>query len=404
MTAPPPAGAAGRAWRLAVPISVASAVLGLGRELVVLHRVGLSESNDLLQYYLSVTYTISLLGDAIRLAVLNLLQTGALAGALAATLLAGLAAGLPITLWYLRGGPSVDLPLLAAAGLAGILNLLTLALLMHRQRSGRFLPAHVITALPNVLIFAGVALAMRLETAAFLRAVVLLFLAAPVLQIALLLLLRTDPGPAAARGRLGADLRLGLGQMALHGVGAVGTQAGQVLIRTALASYGPGLLTVFVLLTRAVDTLRAVLLETLIGSRLADWAAGRGRVPRLLDPVHLAPGALAVVVGLTGLAAWGGRTDLTTGGFAAFLAVVLLPGAWLAFLQRAGYFFLNATGVPQALILRLGLLDAGAAALMALAAVGAGFAPLPLVWMFFVVRVAWQVWLIRAPGRADVRG
>lgn len=403
MTGPPSSSTAGRAWRMAVPISVASAVLGLGRELVVLHRVGLSESNDLLQYYLSVTYTISLLGDAVRLAVLNLLQTGALAGALSATLLAGLTAGVPITLWYFHVGPRLDTWLMVAAGSAGLLNLVTLALLMHRQRAGRFLPAHVITALPNVLIFAGVIVAMRLETPAFLRAVVLLFLAAPMLQIVLLLVLRTGPHQGAPAGQSEPGPGRGLGQIALHGVGSVGTQAGQVLIRTALASHGPGLLTIFVLLTRAVDTLRAVLLETLIGSRLAEWAAGHGRVPRLLDPVHIAPAALVGVVAVTGVAVWAGRAEMTTTGFATWLALVLLPGAWLAFLQRAGYFFLNATGVPRRLILRLSVLDASAAALIALATTVAGFAPLSLVWLFFVVRVAWQVLLIRNPEGPDVR-
>lgn len=391
-----------RAWRLAVPISIASAVLGLGRELLVLHRIGLSESNDQLQYYLSITYTISLLGDAIRLAVLNVLQTGALAGAVASTVVVGLAAGVPITLWYARGAPALDATLMLVAGVAGLLNLVTLALLMHRQRAGRFLPAHVITALPNVLIFAGVLIASGLDTPAFVRTVVVLFLAAPVLQVSLLLALRAEAGSTASGG-MGADLRRGLAQMGLHGVGAAGTQAGQILIRTALAGQAAGMLTAFVLLTRAVDTLRAILLETLIGARLADWAAGRGRVPRLLDPVHLAPGVLWGLVALSGAAAVAGSGADGVGAFAPWLALILLPGAWLAFLQRAGYFFLNATGVPQRLILRLGLVDAGVAALLALATGLAGFAPLLLVWLFFVVRIALQVAWIGRTGAAGVR-
>lgn len=382
---------------------MASAVLGLGRELLILQRIGLSEANDLLQYYLSVTYTISILGDAMRLAVLNQLQVGTLGRALQSTLVAAVLVGLPITYWYARGGPTLDPALLAVAGTAGVLNLLTVALLVHRQRSGRFLPAHVITVLPNILIFTGVALAMRGETPAFVAAVVALFLAAPVLQILLLLVLRPGDATPAPEGAPSGGLVGGLRQIGLHGVGAVGAQAGHVLIRTALAGSATGMLTVFVLLSRAVDTIRAILLDTLIGARLADWAAGRGSVPRLLDPMHLGMPLLGATVLMTGAAALMGSGATTAVAVAPWLVVVLLPGAWLTFLQRAGYFHLNAVASPRALIIRLGVLDAGVAALLAAATAVAGLSAMLLVWLFFVVRIALQIVLIRRAGGADVR-
>lgn len=395
--------AASRAYRVAVPISIASAVLGLGRELVILQRVGLSEANDLLQYYLSITYTISILGDAMRLAVLNLLQVGALATALGSTLIAAVGVGVPIAFWYSRGGPALDPGLLLVAGLAGILNLITVVLLVHRQRSGRFLPAHVITVLPNILIFLGVVLAMRRDTPVFVAVVVGLFLAAPVIQIALLLALRPGDAASAPIPVAGNGVLRGIGQIGLHGVGAVGAQAGHILIRTALAGQATGMLTVFVLLSRAVDTTRAILLDTLIGARLADWAAGRGRVPKLLDPVHLPMPLLGAILALTGAAAVVGSGATTAIGVAPWLAVVLLPGAWLTFLQRAGYFYLNAIASPRALIVRLGVLDAGLACVLAVATAVAGLGPLLLVWLFFVLRMALQIVLIQRAGVVDVR-
>jgi len=394
---------ASRAYRLAVPISIAGAVLGLGRELIILQRVGLSEANDLLQYYLSVTFTISILGDAMRLAVLNLLQVGALASALGSTFVAAIGVGLPIAFWYARGGPTLDLGLLAVAGIAGILNLVTVVLLVHRQRSGRFLPAHVITVLPNILIFLGVLVAMRGDTPTFVGTVVVLFLAAPVLQIALLLALRPGDAAAPVPPGAGSGVLRGLQQIGLHGVGAVGAQAGHVLIRTALAGQATGMLTVFVLLSRAVDTTRAILLDTLIGARLADWAAGRGQVPRLLDPVHLSRPLLGTILALTGAAALLGSHATTAVGVAPWLAVVLLPGAWLTFLQRAGYFYLNAVASPRALIIRLGVLDAGIAGMLAAATAVAGLGAMLLVWLFFVVRMAVQIVMIQRAGAADVR-
>ncbi|MDZ4674815.1 MAG: hypothetical protein SGI84_10195 [Gemmatimonadota bacterium] len=395
--------AANRAYRLAVPISIASAVLGVGRELVILQRIGLSEANDLLQYYLSITFTISILGDAMRLAVLNLLQVGTLASALASTMITAVGVGVPIAFWYARGGPPLDPGLLVVAGVAGILNLVTVVLLVHRQRSGRFLPAHVITVLPNILIFLGVVLAMGRETPTFVAVVVGLFLAAPVIQIVMLLALRPGNSASPPVPEPGNGVLRGMGQIGLHGLGAVGAQAGHILIRTALAGQATGMLTVFVLLSRAVDTTRAILLDTLIGARLADWAAGRGRVPTLLDPVHLSLPLLGGILALTGAAALLGSGASTALRLVPWLVVVLLPGAWLTFLQRAGYFYLNATASPRALIVRLGVLDAGLAALLASATALANWGPLLLVWLFFVLRIALQIVLIQRAGVVDVR-
>jgi len=397
-----PRSAASRAYRLAVRPSVASAALELGRELLILQKVGLSSTNDLLQFYLSVTYTISLLGDALRLAALNMLQGAGLSPAAGSALLVALASGVPITLWYAGSAPAGQGWLLAVAGLAGVLNLLTVVLLVHRQRAGRFLPAHVITVLPNVMIFGGVALAMLGNDRQFMLTVVLLFLAAPVLQITLLALLRTPPEPPSTVPA-GAAMVAGLGQIGLHGLGAVGAQAGQVLIRTALTSQAPGMLTVFVLLSRAVDTVRAILLDTFIGARLSEWSAGRGRLPALLDPAGLSPLVLLVVVALTGGAVLGGRGVDQAVAVIPWLVAVLLPGAWLAFLQRAGYFHLNARATPRALILRLGLLDAAIAVALTLGTMLVGIGPLALVWLFYVIRIAMQIGLMRRLGVARVR-
>ena len=93
--------AANRTYRFAIPFSLASAGLGLGREFLVLQKVGLSSTSDLLQFYLSVTFTISLLGDAMRLSALNLFQRGGLSQALCSALVVALVSGVPITAWYL---------------------------------------------------------------------------------------------------------------------------------------------------------------------------------------------------------------------------------------------------------------------------------------------------------------
>lgn len=399
MTTNPARSAASRAYRLAIPLSIASASLGLGRELLILHKLGLSATADLLQFYLSVTYTISLLGDAMRLAALNLLQGGRLGTALRSTAVVAVLTGVPITLWYVRRGPTVEPWLIGLAGVAGILNLLTVVLLVHRQRAGRFLPAHLVTVLPNVMIFTGVALALLANEATFLRVVVGLFLAAPILQLVLLMSLQTPPQEHGA----GPGVLAGMGQIGLHGLGTVGAQAGQVLIRTSLATMAPGMLTIFVLLSRAVDTVRAVLLDTFIGARLAEWAAGRGTLPTLLDPRRLPLPLLAGILAVTAGAAVGAHAASGPVAVAPWLVAILLPGAWLAFVQRAGYFHLNAQSTPRALIIRLGLVDLAVAAALAAATLVAGVPAMALVWSFFVARLALQVLLMRGLVVADVR-
>lgn len=399
MTISPGRSAASRAYRLAIPLSIASAGLGLGRELLILHKLGLSATTDLLQFYLSVTYTISLLGDAMRLAALNLLQGGRLATALLSAGLVAIMTGVPIALWYALRGPTAEPWLIGAAGAAGVLNLLTVVLLVHRQRAGRFLPAHVVTVLPNVMIFGGVALALLGDDVTFLRVVVGLFLAAPILQLVLLLALKTEPQAPVE----GAGVVAGMGQIGLHGLGTIGAQAGQVLIRTSLATLAPGMLTIFVLLSRAVDTVRAVLLDTFIGARLAEWAAGRGALPAVLDPRRLPLPLLAGILAVTAGAAVGAHAASGPVALAPWLVAILLPGAWLAFVQRAGYFHLNAQATPRALIIRLGMVDLAVAAALAAATLVAGVAAMALVWGFYVARLALQVILMRGLAVVDVR-
>jgi hypothetical protein len=381
-------------YALAVPLSLASAVLGLVREGVILGKLGLSPRNDELQYYLSVTFTISLFGDAIRLATANLAQRASTAAILLPVGLAAVAVGVAAGAWFATHA-QWNLPAaIAVATLAGILNLVAVSLIVIRQRQGRFLPAHVVTVFPNVLILLGVLAAFQSDSRRFLSVIVGLFMLAPLVQIMILLALRpgTRRPPLPETGEsLAARLRL----LGPHGAGAVGNQVGQAVVRTALSVASPGTLSLYALLARVVDSFRAVFLDSFIGSRLADWADGETQLPRLLHAAHFRPasGAAAVLLSLAGVALAQGQPVGWRLGVG--LATILLAGAWFSFTVRVAMFAVNSRSIPPRLNWELALIDMGAAVVVAGGWYGYPPAVLFLLWCFAVVRPLLQLRLTR---------
>ena len=132
------------AYHAAVVLSGVSAVLGLGREALVLNRLGLSAANDALQLALSITYTIALLGDPLRLAALNLLQRRIAASIWAAIGGGIILAAVVMTMLYRASTSVVPGRWLVIAGTAGAANLFLAWVLPRRQRAGPFLPVHCV--------------------------------------------------------------------------------------------------------------------------------------------------------------------------------------------------------------------------------------------------------------------
>jgi hypothetical protein len=381
-------------YALAVPLSLASAVLGLIREGLILGKLGLSLRNDELQYYLSVTFTISLFGDAIRLGTANLAQRASSVAILAPVALTAVTVGVATAAWFATHAQWTLAGAIPMAALAGTLNLAVVSLIVIRQRQGRFLPAHVVTVLPNVLILLGVLAAFQSDAVRFLRVIVGLFLLAPLVQIATLLALRPGtrrPGLAEAGASLPARLRL----LGPHGAGAVGNQIGQAVIRTALALASPGTLSLYAFLARVVDSVRAVFLDSFIGSRLADWAEGETKLPRLLHAARLRPGFAAAValLSLAGVAV--AQSQPVGWRLGLGLGVILLVGAWFSFTVRVGMFAVNTSSIPPRLNWQLALIDLGLAGVVAAGWYVHAAAVLFLLWLFAVARPLLQLSLVR---------
>jgi hypothetical protein len=382
----------GSGYSLAIPLSIASVALGLAREVLILSRLGLSARNDLLQYYLSVTFTVALFGDAMRLATANLLQRSSPTGLVAPIVGVALFMAATITGWFLWQGQDHSPALILMAGIAGAVNLVVVALLVRRQREGRFLASHVVAVMPAAIILVGMAGIWFMGEQGFVAGVVGLFLLAPVLQAVALLLMRPGTVPPVPPVDDAISWRR---SMAPHAVAAGAQQAGQAIVRTALAGALPGTLALFALMARVTDSIRGIFLDTFIGSRLAGWAAGKTHIPEILDPTRARAMRFGVVTVLSaaGLAmTWNRPVSILLG--AGFL-LILGAGAMLLFSVRIALFASNARETPTALNWRLAAVDF-ATALVALFGwtFAKGYGPL-LIWIVFVARPTLQLVILR---------
>jgi hypothetical protein len=385
-------------YRAAVVLSGMSAVLGLARDVLVLRRLGLGAENDRLQLALSVTYTVSLLGDPLRLAALNLLgrRIGVGLGALVGGSIAFTAA--LIAILYGWGSDLVPRAWLLAAGCAGAANLGFAWVLPRRQRAGPFLPVHSVTVLPNVLIVLGL-LVPAAAPEAFSARVVGLFLLAPLVQLIALGLLflsgeraSLEPAPRVSEA---------MPPVLWHVAGAAGTQATQLFLRTALLAAPAGTLSAFVLVLRATETIRAVFVDSYIASRVRRWADGERTSSPVMDGRWLGslPLALVTAGGLL-IALWRPRGNGPPG-LVSPAALVLVLGTYLILALRVRYQSLNTRARPLPLVKRMAGLELICAASVGLMSAVSWVPIAMLPWAVYVAKPAAGLRLLAAePGPA----
>lgn len=395
MTAPSggplPGGWKPSPYQAAVMLSGVSAVLGLGRELLVYRQFGFGTANDSLQFALSITYTVALLGEPLRLGALNLLQRR-----LGAPLWAAIATGIVLaaaltTALYGAGTQTVPRAWLLVAGAAGAANLFLSWVLPRRQRAGPFLPVHAITVMPSYIMVPALLLPAA-SAEAFAARVVGLFLIAPLAQlVALALLYRFGD-----RTRLDPPLPVteALRPIGWHAVGAAGGQAAQVFMRRALFLAPAGTLSAFSTILRVTDSLRAIFVDTYIASRIRRWAAGERSSSPIIDGRWLTPGALAAIAGSGLLLAlsWGGRP----GTWQSPVAAMVVLGAYLVLALRVRYQLLNTSAQPMGLVKRMAGLELIAALLVGVSSVLSAVPVALLPWVVYVAKPAAGLGLIAA--------
>ena len=368
-------------YQWAVLLSGGSALLGLLREVLIVGRLGLGTTNDQLQFALSITYTVALLGEPLRSASLNLLgrrTDGRLATML--VVVAALAA-VVTTILYAGRHEGITPWWIVAAGLAGALNLGVAWVAPRSVHAGPFLPAHAITVMPNVLMV-GVLLFPASSDLAFAGRVVAVFLIAPALQLLFFRLLfpRDVRGPALPTATIG-DARRTIGW---HGIAATAGMGTQYVIRTALATGAPGTLSAFVLVLRAIETIRAVFVDTFVSSRLRKWAEGRTPAAAAYSR-RLLPTPVAILLLAAGLV-----LALRFRGMPGTLldpaAVVLVVGLYPMLLYRVVWQSMNTNAQPVLATRRTAAVEAGVLVLTLLAALIPAVPAAVLSWVAYVVR------------------
>lgn len=377
------------AYRLAILLSGGSAALGLLRELLVYRRLGLGVANDALQFALSITYTIALLGEPLRLASLNLIsrRLGGAGIALLSGLVVVAVAG--TTVAYTAGGPSLPGQWVVMAALSGAANLVVAWTIPRRLRDGPFLPIHALTVLPNVVIVAGLLLPAGTD-ALFAGRVVLLFLVAPLVQLAGFHLVGRHADVRDDAVAAPSDLA---GAIGWHGVAAAGGMGTQFVIRSALTAL-PGTLSAFTLMLRITETVRAVFVDSWVASRVQRWTReGAAGAVRAASRLLAWPAAIGLVIAGLGIALlWPGAD----GSLLAPAAVVVVAGVYPLVVYRVGWQALNTSGRPGPVLVRVAALEWAVLGLGMLVA-ALRIQPVALLpWLAYVVRPAAGLRLIAA--------
>lgn len=357
----------------------------------MLRTLGLSATNDTLQYYLSIVYTISLLSDPIRLAALNLLQSRNRAATYLIVSLLMVPVSLLITAAYAIGGDVHDTSLLVAACLGGGLNLLVAVGCSDGQRSRSFVGTQAVMALPNIVLIIGVFAVPALTGISLPDTIVYVYAIVPALQIIAFLLmpLRADApvAPAHAPMAIGEGLR----NLLSHSTSAGGSQLGQFALRTTLSGATVGSLTLVSFLIRIYDTLRVIFVDSFVGSRVAGWTSGESHVPRLLDArLHAVP-----LLAASGIALLSGLVPVSGAVSTSIVSLgILLVALYAASSLRVLYSFVNTVTTPGRLIVMVGLADVA----VGLAAAGMAFVPglprLLLLWLLYVGRSLLLLWFV----------
>ncbi|MCZ6909823.1 MAG: hypothetical protein O7C56_01760 [Rickettsia endosymbiont of Ixodes persulcatus] len=235
-------------YKIAMTLSSASLVLGIFREILIIYFIGFTKTNDTLQLYLSIFYTIGLSIDAMRLACLNLYSLLSLRQ----ILLAGSIITLPLAICigfimnYFSEG--LDIKLVFVTMIGGYLNLFAAILITYKQRNNSFLAAQIINVIPNFILIPGIIFSELFLKNNLITAMVCLTSFIPIVQCILLFLIPHHSTDGIS------DEKINLFRSVLifvrHLTAVIGDQLFQVITRSAFYNYGSGYLTMFSIAVR----------------------------------------------------------------------------------------------------------------------------------------------------------
>ncbi len=256
-------------YHIAVFLSSLSMVFGILREFLIVSLLGLTLTNDTLQIYLSIFYTVGLTIDAMRLSCLNLFSILPLSRILLSASIISLPFSIGIGMIMSISVGGLDSHILIITMIGSYLNLMAALLITYKQRHNVFLAAQIINVLPNFILIPGVMLCYWISNKQAVFGIVILTSMIPLFQCILLLLLPNHAIEKKEEKQM--SLLASLLVFVRHFSASLGEQLFQIIIRAAFFNYQAGYLSLFAIAIRIYTGLRFILIDSYIGSKLAHW-------------------------------------------------------------------------------------------------------------------------------------
>lgn len=378
-------------FRIAVFLSSLSMVFGVLREFIIVGFLGFTATNDKLQLYLSIFYTIGLTIDAMRLACLNLYSVLSLPRMLFAASIVALpfASMIGLAMSYSTSGLKIDL--LGITVLGGYLNLIAALLITYKQRNNNFLFAQTINVLPNFILIPGIIISYFFTQENFLFSIVCLTSLIPVVQCMLLLLIPKQPVETTPSNHI--TLFASILTFFRHFTVMLGEQCFQVIARKAFYHYGIGYLSLFAMAIRIYSAARFILVDSFIGSRLANWHMKFENEDKYFSILlNSTLPALAIVI-LSLFIGLYTTYDLTYSCMQ--IAILLMFGFYFSTLVRIIYFKINRCQNNSILVVRFAFYECIISLLALLLTKQSSYSILILIWIGYIVKPFGQLLLLR---------
>lgn len=376
-------------YKIAVFISTLSLVFGIFREFLIVSMLGFSKRNDVLQLYLSIFYTIGLTIDAMRLSCLNLYNQLNLSRILLAASIICLpfVTFIALLMNYSSGG--LDTSLLIITILGSYLNLIAALLITYKQRGDVFLPAQIINALPNFILIPGIIICYFISPHNPVYPIVCLTSFIPVAQCAFLFMLRNRDD---VKPHNQLSLRASLLVFIRHFAAMINDQLYQVITRAAFYRFGTGYLSLFAFAIRIYSAARFILVDSFIGSKLANWETKLERDDYLGKIINLTlvSALLATITFLLSL-----KTYTHFSYSALQMCFLLSAGFIFSTLVRVMYFKINQQENNTWLVLRFALCEFICMLAALLWSMQSDYPIVTLLWIGYIVKPFAQILLLR---------
>jgi hypothetical protein len=336
-----------------VYLSVTSVILGVAREFLLIALLGLSAVNDQLQTYASITYVISMLGEAIRLATFNLLGKINFHGIIKTAFAVSLFVSLILMLFFIYGAEQVEPFFMLLAFITGFLNLFVSLYIAFYQYNNRFLGAQLVSVLPNFILIPGI-VCVYFSGFEIVRSMLYLFAIVPFSQLLILIVFRPKTeNTILDQGNFLNNASIILSQ----GIQCFGNQIFQITLRIALLRLGEGYLSLMTLLMKIFDSLRFILVDTYIGYSVSKWREHgiKSNNKPLTTLSTLWRVSLIVIFAISIVISLQNSNNLLF--FAIQASVIMIIGFIGTSFYKITYYKLNLQKMTIRLIIILGLLD-----------------------------------------------